>query len=237
MHPNPPVQVRLQVLQPVACPYLPGRVETIRAVMASAIDADIYRAFMDAGFRRSGRMIYQPVCEACQECVPLRVDVGGFLPSDSQKRCVKKNRDLTVTWATPKLTDEKLDLYGRYVRDWHQRPDEAESTKLESFLYDSPTDTLEFEYRDLAHALLAVGICDISDTSLSSVYFYFDPAHKRRSLGTFGAVYEIEWARQRGLTHYYLGYWVRDCKAMAYKASFEPHELMDQDGRWIRPRL
>ena len=40
------------------------------------------------------------------------------------------------------------------------------------------------------------GARDRSDRALSSVYFYFDPDEHRRGLGTFGARYEIEHARQ-----------------------------------------
>ncbi len=229
---KPPLDIRLAVLPPVPCPYLPGRTETIRAVMASSIDGDTYRAFMDVGFRRSGRMLYQPVCEGCRECVPLRVDVKQFAMSASQRRCLRRNEDLAVHAGRPALTDEKFALYSRYVHDWHRRPEEADRDSLKSFLYDSPTDTVEFTYRDPAGELLAVGICDVSSASLSSVYFYFDPRHAKRSLGTFGALYELAWCQERGLAYYYLGYWVRDCQAMAYKSTFRPHELMGDDGSW-----
>ena len=230
--PQPPVSVSLTVLPDVPCPYLPGRIETLRAVMASSIDGDTYRAFMDAGFRRSGRMIYQPVCRECRECVPIRVPVHFFVPSKSQRRAWNRNQDLLVTIAAPQQTPEKFDLYARYVRDWHQRGEEADPDSLEQFLYDSPTDTLEFEYRTHDRRLIGVGICDVSGTSLSSVYFYFDPAESKRNLGTFSAVYEIEWARERGLNHYYLGYWIKDCAAMAYKASFRPNERLNERGQW-----
>lgn len=224
--------MRLTTLQDVPCPYLPGRAETVRAVLASRIDGTTYHAFLDANFRRSGRMIYQPVCHACQECRSLRVPTGSFTPTASQRRVARKNADLTITVAEPELTDEKADLYARYVREQHSRPDEADRERLRGFLYDSPTDSLEFVYRDAAGALVAVGICDVSAASLSSVYFYFDPAAAGRSPGTFGAIYEIAWAAGRGIGHYYLGYWIRDCPAMTYKANFRPAEVLGADGVW-----
>lgn len=231
---KPPVDIRLTVLGDVPCPYLPGQVETIRAVMASGIDGATYRAFMDVGFRRSGRMLYQPVCRACNACVPLRVLTEEFAPTKSQRRVQRKNNDLTIDVGRPELTDEKFALYARYVHDWHARPEEADIEAMRTFLYDSPTDTLEFTYRDAAGKLLAVGICDLSPTSLSSVYFYFDPAEAKRSLGTYGALAELDWCRQRGLPHYYLGYWIADCQAMAYKAGYTPHEILGADGVWRR---
>ena len=230
--PAPPVSVRLTTLPDVPCPYLPGRVETIRAIMASSIDGDTYRAFMDAGFRRSGRMIYQPICRTCSECRQIRVLTQAFTPTASQRRVGRKNADVAVTVGPPDLTDEKLAVYHRYLADQHGKPGESDEASLRNFLYDSPTDTLEFVYRDPAGRLLAVGICDVSSTSLSSVYFYYDPADAARSLGTFGAVYEIAWAAERGLPYYYLGYWVRDCPAMTYKANFRPAEVLSEDGGW-----
>jgi arginine-tRNA-protein transferase len=230
---RPPMNIRLTTLPDVDCPYLPGKIETLRAILASSIDGETYRAFMDAGFRRSGRMIYQPVCRDCRECRPIRVPTGTFRPNASQRRCRRRNHDLIVTVDRPALTPEKEKLYARYVRQWHGRPGDADPESLKQFLYDSPTETLEFSYRDPAGQLLAVGICDLSRHSLSSVYFYFDPDHAGRSLGTFGAIHEIEWAAERGIGHYYFGYWVRDCRAMAYKANFRPAEVMDEQGHWV----
>lgn len=232
---SPPVDVHLTVLPEAPCPYLPDRLQTLRAVYGSSVDGETYRAFMDAGFRRSGRMIYQNVCRECSECIPLRVGVDAFVPSTSQRRAARRNVDLTVAIELPQLTDEKFDLYARYVNQWHDRPAEAERETVEQFLYDSPTETLEFTYRNAAGRLLAVGICDVSRTSLSSVYFYFDPAEARRSLGTFGAIREIEFCREHGIGYYYLGFWIRDCPTMAYKANFRPHELMNNEGTWIVP--
>jgi arginine-tRNA-protein transferase len=187
---------------------------------------------MDAGFRRSGKVVYQPVCPGCRQCVPLRVPVASFTPSKSQRRAWRRNQDLTVTIAPPEPTLEKHDLYERYRRDWHGSADPPSWEQFVSFLYDSPTQTLEFSYRDGAGHLLGIGICDLSPKSLSSVYFYFDPAQSGRALGTFSALYEIDWARRAGIPHYYLGYWVAGCTAMAYKNTFRPCELLGTDGVW-----
>lgn len=230
--PTPPVRVRLTTLSPVACPYLPGRVETVRAVLASRIDGSTYHAFLDANFRRSGRMIYQPVCHGCQECRSIRVPTATFTPTASQRRVVRRNADLQVSVDRPVLTDEKAGLYARYVNTRHDKPGTADAESLRQFLYDSPTDTLEFVYHGPGGRIVGVGICDVSPRSLSSVYFYFDPADNARSPGTYGALYEIDWARAHGIGHYYLGYWVRDCPAMTYKANFRPAQLLDDGGNW-----
>jgi len=129
-------------------------------------------------------------------------------------------------------SDEKYDLYARYQAKRHHDGEPDTRSAFEEFLYTSPVDTLEFTYRDPDNRLLAVGICDLCHTSLSSVYFYFDPEDSERSLGTYGALHEIEFAAKMEIAHYYLGYWVQACRKMSYKADFRPCEILHPDGDW-----
>jgi arginine-tRNA-protein transferase len=232
----PPVSVRLTTLPSHDCNYLPGRVATTRAFRTDNLPADLYHEFMDAGFRRSGNVIYQPICAGCQQCIPLRVPVDRFTPDKSQRRCARRNADLIVTHDRPELNDEKLDLYRRYVTDWHGKDGTGENQldreSLQSFLYESPVDTLEFCYRTVDRKLVAVGIADVCAQSFSSVYFYFDPQESARGLGTFGALHELAYAKTEGISHYYLGFWVHGCAAMQYKSRFRPCQILDSSGSW-----
>ena len=232
--------MRLTTLADHPCPYLPGRVARTRGFVASEMPADVYRAFMDAGFRRSGDFFYQQVCRSCRQCLQLRVLALQFEPSKRHRRCRRLNADVAVTERrTPEPTAEKYDLFRRYVAEWHGRrpapsgrPMESDAAGFESFLYDSPTATREYEYRDAAGKLLAVGLADVSPRSFSSVYVYFDPAESRRGLGTFAVLWELAHCRSLGVPHYYFGYWVRDCPAMSYKATYRPCEVLGTDGVW-----
>jgi arginine-tRNA-protein transferase len=230
----PPRRVSMVVTPLHACAYLPDRQAQLRAFYATQVSGEVYHDFMDAGFRRAGRIIYQPVCQGCRACMPIRVPVAEFAANKSLRRCRRHNQDLTVHIDPPTLTDEKLDLYRRYMAQRHHSPADEDRTKLEEFLYQSPVQTLEFTYRDRDGRLLAVGICDVCSRSLSSVYFFYDPDHSRRSLGNFGALIEIEYARQLNIPHWYIGYWVKGCGAMEYKANFHPYELLCSDGVWRR---
>ncbi len=231
-HP-PPVDVSLLVLPEHECSYLPGRKSTSRALLAERMQGETYHQFMNAGFRRSGKLVYQPVCSGCRACVPLRVPVETFTPGKSQKRCLRKNNDLHVTTSEPVATEEKFGLYHRYMKLWHGKQEAVDDWEaFVSFLYDSPVQTLEFCYREASGRLLAVGICDVCPSSLSSVYFYHDPAQSRRGLGTFGALREIEAAREWRISHYYLGYWISGCATMQYKSDFRPCEILHSDGAW-----
>jgi len=231
----PPVSVPLAILPQHSCPYLPGHMAEDRAIWAGSIPPDLYQRFMDAGFRRSGKLLYQPACCGCRACASIRVPVGKFRPDKSQRRCARRNADLRVTIAPPACSEEKFALYRKYITQWHDRADVDDASGFESFLYDSPlSTTLEFEYRDVAGRLLAVGICDPCPSALSSVYVYFDPGQAARGLGTFAALQEIDYAARSDLSHYYLGYWVPGCRAMEYKSSYRPNEILHPDGVWRR---
>ena len=78
-----------------------------------------YQAFMDASFRRSGSVIYQPVCDGCRACESIRVRVSEYRPNKSQRRCLRKNADLSMQAATPFPTEEKTRLYKKYQLHCH----------------------------------------------------------------------------------------------------------------------
>jgi leucyl-tRNA---protein transferase len=230
----PPVPVPLTVTPPHPCPYLPNRSAVLRAFRVDTLPGLLYHDFLNASFRRSGKVIYQPACPGCRACLPLKIPVANFRPTRSQRRCRQKNSDLKVTVDLPHSTDEKYDLYQRYQSVRHSSP-VGDRKSFEEFLYHSPVQTLEFAYRDPTGRLLAIGICDICSLSLSSVYFWFDPVDAKRGLGTFGVLREIEFAFDLKIADYYIGYWVQGCCKMAYKATFEPHEILYPDGQWRSP--
>ena len=231
------MRVPLVHLGPHACPYLPGKVARDRAFLADSLSASAYEALMDAGFRRSGRVVYQPACAGCRSCRPIRTIVDRFDAEASKRfrRCLNRNADLAVNVGKLEATPEKFELYRRYQAERHGDRNHLDWPSFVDFLYDTPVDTLEFTYRRRETGeLLAIGICDAGPRTLSSVYFIYVPDQPRRSLGVFGALAEIDYCRQAGLPYYYLGFHVEGCAAMAYKTDFRPHELLGTDGVWRR---
>jgi arginine-tRNA-protein transferase len=238
--PSWPLPVRregMTVTGKIACGYLANRLATFRAFDVSSsgqISGEMFQRLLDAGFRRSGSAIYQPMCAGCRECVPIRVPVAQFKATKSQRRVLRKNKDIVIRVAAPNATREKWELYDRYQREWHRKKlnESDDILGFVTFLYRSPIDSLEFEYRDKWGRLLGAGLTDVCPKSLSSVYFYFDPREAHRSLGTFSALYEIQWAQQMKMTHWYAGYWIRNCESMSYKSRFGPAETLGTDGVW-----
>ncbi len=224
-----------QIVWPVSsehpCPYLADRMAREEFFLTRTFDPEDYHFLMDRGWRRSGFLFYRPCCQRCDECVPIRVATATFSPSRTQRRVWRHNQDLSVRVGKPRLTKEKVQLYSRYQRDWHDKAMDDSADALEAFLYESPVKTVEVCYR-LDRRLVGAGILDVSRDAVSSVYFYFDPELHRRRLGVFSVLWEIEWCKRRRVSHYYLGYYVREASSMCYKTEYRPHELLDADGVW-----
>jgi len=66
---------------------------------------------------------------------------------------------------------------------------------------------------------------------LSLVYSFFDTRDAKRSLGSYIILDHIAQTQAAGFAHLYLGYWVNGSEKMAYKAQFQPIELL-RGGAW-----
>jgi arginine-tRNA-protein transferase len=215
------------------CSYLPGREARQVLIAIKEPPPGTYHALMDLNFRRLGRVFYRPQCGACHECRMIRVPVASFRPSRAQRRCRARNADLAVTLERPVATDEKHELYRRYLEARHQGQMDGSREEFEGFLYSSCLETREVVYR-LEDRVVAVGIVDTEPDAWSAVYCYFDAELERRALGVFNVLWLIEECRRRGVAHLYLGFYVQDCARMSYKAGYRPCELLAPDGRWER---
>ncbi|MDR3385657.1 MAG: arginyltransferase [Rudaea sp.] len=224
--------VRLFQTLPHPCGYFSER--TARNLVidpASPHLAQIYDAALLRGFRRAGGHVYRPQCGSCHACVAARVPVAQFKPDRSQRRCLQHNRDLEMRIEPARHTDEYFNLYQRYLDARHPGGgmDNPEPEDFSRFLYTtwSPTSFIEFRQ---SGRLLGVAITDIATTGISAVYTFYDPAETARGLGTFAILRQVELARERGLPHLYLGYWIAGHPKMDYKMRFRPLELLAVDG-------
>ncbi len=217
------------------CPYLPGQgaYEASLYCFKGRISPGTYRRMLDENYRRSGRLFYRPECEGCSECRTLRVLVDQFRPNRAQRRCWKRNQDVDVQFGEPVPSDEKYELYRRYLMARHDETMEGSWEEMVGFLYESPVQTVEAVYRQSGR-LLAVGITDLDGDAASAVYCYFEPAAAKLSPGVFNVLSWINFCRNRGLRYLYLGHYIAACGKMNYKAGFRPCELRTADGQWER---
>lgn len=221
-------------LAPLArCEYLRDHTRRIRYELKPDLHADEFMARLREGWRRFGPFLFRPECPSCRMCQSLRVPVGAFRPTESQRRAWKRNRqDVAVRIGQPSVSDEKQQLFAKFHRHGHETkgwPLDAEQG-IRVFTL-NPFRTEEWSYF-VGERLVGVGYVDALSQGLSAIYFYWDPAEARRSLGTFNILTMIEAARSRQLPHVYLGYHVRGCRSLEYKARFRPNEVLGDDGVW-----
>ncbi len=219
---------------PEPCSYLENR-KSVSAFANPHMDMDMntYNELIRHGFRRSGGYIYRPHCPQCQECISVRIPVKAHRYSRNEKRVIRRNSDLRISVMPSRYRDEHFDLYRRYINSRHDDGSMANPNKSDyhRFLICDWTDTLFYEYR-LNRILIAVAVCDLTDTGLSAVYTFFDPDHANRSLGHFAILNQIHETRLRDLDYLYLGYWIRNCNKMSYKRRYRPLEAYLRD-QWI----
>lgn len=224
--------VRLFLTLPHPCGYFSERVaQNIVIDPAAPQLPQLYDAALAQGYRRAGSHVYRPHCRGCHACIAARIPVAEFRADRSQRRCMRRNRDVAVALAPARLDVEHFHLYKRYLDTHHAGGgmDDPEPEDFARFLFTdwSPTRFLDFR---VDGKLLATAVTDETRNGLSAVYTFFDPDESARGLGTFAILSQIELARERGLAHVYLGFWIERHAKMDYKARFRPLELLDAEG-------
>lgn len=216
------------------CSYLEDRQAiTLFADPLARIDKKMYSALSEVGFRRSGNHIYRPYCQTCTACTPVRVPVTKFKMNRNQKRIWNRNQDLEVSQLKPTLTDEYFDLYERYINTRHADGDmyPADIRQFESFLVDGRPEALFFEFRK-EDRLVAIAVADELIDGLSAIYTFFDPDESSRSPGVYAVLRLVDEARRKGMSHLYLGYWIKECRKMSYKTDYSPLEMF-VNNHWL----
>ena len=216
----------------LSCPYIRDEECRFEYFYANNLDGTDLDELLRLGWRKFGEYYFRPSCGSCRRCIPLRVLVQEFKPTKTQRRVMRKCAGLMVRFGGLDYRDEIFDIY----RDHSRTRFGMESSPEEFFatFYTKSCPAMQSEYF-LDEKLIAAGFIDISTDSLSSVYFAYRTAYERYRLGTYSVLKEVEYAAIKGLKYYYLGYYVRDNRSMAYKNHFHPNEKFDWESReWVR---
>lgn len=233
---------RFYVTTPSPCPYLEGHEERKVFTDLNGPDAnELNETLGRVGFRRSQSVAYRPACEGCNACKSVRVIAHEFEPTKSMRRTINKNRDLLVEANDTTPTSEQYELLSKYLTTRHMDGGMTDMDEFEfaDMIASSPVNTSVIEYREPPQKgygqgkLIAAALTDVMSDGLSMVYSFFDTDSERDSLGTMMIMDHISRTAKAGLPYVYLGYYVKESPKMAYKAKFQPMEILGENG-WVR---
>ena len=188
------IDVTRFMTEPSTCSYLRNETACLEYRVPWELNSESYGELLRRGWRRFGNYVFRPQCRACSKCRPLRVDVNRFRPSKSQRRTLKRNQHVDISFGPPGVSDERIELFNRYHSDMTERRGWSEHQTsspeyADGFLGSSFEFAGEFLYRD-AGRLVGVSLVDISNCGLSSMYFYHDPDWRPLGPGTFSVLTE-----------------------------------------------
>lgn len=234
---------RFFLTAPGPCPYLPGRVERKVFTELRGLDASTFNeALGRMGFRRSQNVAYRPACDRCNACQSVRVRTAEFRPNGSMRKQLRRNDDLVVNACEPWATSEQFNLLQCYLQARHPNGGmtQMDADDYADMIERTPVDTVVYEYRepspspDAESAGKLVGVCltDHHSDGLSMVYSFFETDGARQGLGTYIILDHIRRAAELCLPYVYLGYWIPDCRQMAYKIRYKPLDVLTAGG-WV----
>ena len=213
------------------CSYLPDRQVRMNYRYLENASKELNTQLIQRGWRRFGNYFFHPICNGCNECKSLRIDVENYNFTKSQRKVIKKNRDTKVVVSRPTVNDTRLKIYN----DYHLWKSELDGWDYKKITYGNYFENFVEGVNDYGREVLyfvddkivGVDLIDILDDGISAIYFYYSPYDRKLSLGTYSLLYQIELAKKLNLKWIYLGYWVDGCKAFEYKPRFKPQEILD----------
>lgn len=219
---------------PMPCPYLPNRMERKLFTRLDGNDGGrLNSRLARIGFRRSHDVVYRPVCQGCQACIPVRIPVDRLREGRSLARVRRRNEDLSPRMGQPQASGDTYALFHRYQQGRHADSEMARMTGFDfsAMVEEGAQDAFLLTLVDAEDKLIGAMLADRLEDGFSAVYSFFDPDRPRRSLGTQLVLALVDRARAEGLAYVYLGYWIEGSGKMAYKTRFRPLEALI-GGHW-----
>jgi arginine-tRNA-protein transferase len=176
-------------------------------------------------------MYFRPICSDCRACESLKIDVEKYEFSKSERRVLRKNDVITFHVQSSTMSNQHLELFYHYhaykhtTRNW-DAPKMDPKNYQASFVDGHENFGYEVLYFE-GDRLIAVDLIDILEEGISSVYCYYDPHYAHRSLGKYTLLKQIDFAKKLGLKWIYLGYYVKGCQSLEYKASYSPLKILE----------
>ena len=217
------------------CGYFKDRNSLFEEYLLEDVSEVEFEYLLANGMRHFGDYFFRPRCQNCYECIPIRIRTAQFSMTRSQKRALSSCRDIVMKIGTPKYSDEKFELYLEHKKRFHPLQDDVEDEQnfRLSFYVNTPFG-VEFEYY-LDDELIGVALADCTENTFSAIYTFYVPPTAKISLGTYSILKQMEFAKQKSIQYFYLGYYITANQSLSYKANFRPNEVyIDHEWRPYR---
>jgi arginine-tRNA-protein transferase len=226
-----------------SCSYLSNKLSKTEYKLVENCSRKELSEFLEHGYRRFGKILFRPICKDCCECQSIKIDIANFSFTKSKRRIIKKASHIKTHIQKPLLSQEHLNLYEKYhlfmkeKKEWEYKKTTF-SHYYNSFVEGANDYAYEILYLD-EEKLIGVDLIDIVDNALSSIYFYYDPDYSKYSLGKLSMYNQILIAKENNLKWVYLGYYVKECPSLSYKAEYKPYLTLqkrpniDETTLWI----
>ncbi|WP_228723322.1 arginyltransferase [Desulfosediminicola flagellatus] len=212
------------------CPYGLPYIACFYQAMFGPINDRAMELFLAAGYRRNGNCLYSMHCRQCSACIPIRMKPADFKPNRNQRRVRSKNADIDVCLSSVDMDKEHMALCDRFLSARYPQEFNTADGYYGGFFCNNIVDSIRIDFR-IDGRLVGGSVIDMGNNWMNAVYFYFDPDESARSLGTFNILTLIDMCRDYEIEYLYLGYYIKEVRAMNYKERFCPHELFI-DGVW-----
>ncbi|MFT6926416.1 MAG: arginyl-tRNA--protein-N-Asp/Glu arginylyltransferase [Psychromonas sp.] len=223
------ISLNMGITKVFPCSYLANQKEQLIMLIDPQNNAQYYYPTLLAnGFRRSGEQVYRPNCGHCEACQSLRINTFNFQKSRSQKRLLNKNSAFTTKIST-QLRDCYYELYQNYINQVHYDGPmfPASKKQYKEFISSTWSSSIFIEIYD-REKLIAVSVTDLLSAenmkAWSALYCFYDPDYRSHSLGKFAVLCQLQLAKADHVEWLYLGYYIKECQKMNYKAQFRPHQ-------------
>lgn len=213
-----------------SCSYLPGKEQTMHYKIIHECSAEYCHELIERGYRRFGKMYFRPICEGCEECQSIKIDVENFAFTKSKRRVLRKAAHIKTYIRPPSLTQDHLRLFDKYHLYMNEKKGwEYHKTSSQHYYNSFVAGDNGFGYEVLyfdENKLIGVDLIDILEDGISSIYFYYDPDYTHLALGKLSLFNQIRYAKKVGKKWIYLGYYVEECPSLSYKADYKPYRTL-----------
>ncbi|MDX9813785.1 MAG: arginyltransferase [Sulfurimonadaceae bacterium] len=209
------------------CSYLENKEQTLHYKVLEHCETHECEALVERGFRRFGASFFRPVCDGCDECKTIKIIADEFVFSKSARRVLRKAKDITTHIQKPTMSKEHLRLFEKYHLHMRDKKGWEYTNITPQHYYNSFVDAHhDFGYEILyfyKDELIGVDLIDMLDDGISSIYFYYDPDFSHYALGKLSLYNQILLCKKLQKRWVHLGYYVKDCSSLSYKAEYKPY--------------